>query len=108
MNVPYNNGKVQIGKYYQKPQYVEQDSDMLIIQGWLIGDNKKARIDKDVTIALYYNLLEAYFVLRNTTEADTILQTMGRMDLSNREKKDLEKFNELYINLKLRKAANGL
>ena len=71
-------------------------------------DNKKARIDKDVTIALYYNLLEAYFVLRNTTEADTILQTMGRMDLSNRDKKDLEKFNELYINLKLRKAANGL
>ena len=71
-------------------------------------DDKKARIDRYVTIALYYNLLEAYFVLRNTTEADTILQTMGRMDLSNREKKDLEKFNELYINLKLRKAANGL
>ena len=71
-------------------------------------DNKKARIDKDVTIALYYNLLEAYFVLRNTTEADTILQTMGRMDLSNRDKKDLEKYNELYLNLKLRKAANGL
>lgn len=45
MNVPYNNGKVQIGKYYQKPQYVEQDSDMLTIQGWLIGDNKQARIN---------------------------------------------------------------
>jgi hypothetical protein len=71
-------------------------------------DNKKARIDKDVTIALYYNLLEAYFILRNTTDADTILTTMGRMDLSNRDKKDLEKYNELYLNLKLRKAANGL
>jgi hypothetical protein len=71
-------------------------------------DNKKARIDKDVTIALYYNLLEAYFVLRNTTDADGILTTMGRMDLSNRDKKDLEKYNELYLNLKLRKAANGL
>jgi hypothetical protein len=45
MNVPYNNGKVQIGKYYQKPQYVEQDSDMLVIQGWLIGNNKQARIN---------------------------------------------------------------
>lgn len=71
-------------------------------------DNKKARIDKDITIALYYNLLEAYFILRNTTDADTILTTMGRMDLSNRDKKDLEKYNELYLNLKLRKAANGL
>ena len=42
MNVPYNNGKVQIGKYYQKPYYVEQDDDMIAIQGWLIGDNKRA------------------------------------------------------------------
>lgn len=71
-------------------------------------DNKKARIDKDVTIALYFNLLEAYFVLRNTNDADQILQTMGRIDLSNRDKKDLEKYNELFLNLKLRKAANGL
>jgi len=69
---------------------------------------KKARIDKDVTIALYYNLLEAYFITRNTTDADTILQTLGLMDLSNRDKKDVEKYNELYLNLKLRKAANGL
>jgi hypothetical protein len=52
--------------------------------------------------------LEAYFILRNTTDADGILTTMGRMDLSNRDKKDLEKYNELYLNLKLRKAANGL
>jgi len=71
-------------------------------------DDKKARIDKDVTIALYYNLLEAYFITRNTTDADTILQTLGLMDLSNRDKKDVEKYNELYLNLKLRKAANGL
>jgi hypothetical protein len=42
MNVPYNNGKVSIGKYYQKPYYVEQDDDMIAIQGWLIGDNKGA------------------------------------------------------------------
>lgn len=42
MNVPYNNGKVEIGKYYQKPYYVEQDDDMIAIQGWLIGDNRQA------------------------------------------------------------------
>lgn len=43
MNIPYNNGKVQIGKYYQPPQYVEQDPDMIAIQGWFLGDNKAAR-----------------------------------------------------------------
>lgn len=43
MNVPYNTGKVEIGKYYQKPCHVEQDDDMIAIQGWLIGDNKQAK-----------------------------------------------------------------
>jgi hypothetical protein len=44
MNVPYNNGKVEIGKYYQKPYYVEQDLDMIAVQGWLLGDKRAARI----------------------------------------------------------------
>ena len=43
MRTPYNTGKVQIGKYYQPPKYVEQDSDMITIQGWLIGENREAR-----------------------------------------------------------------
>jgi len=43
MNVPYNTGKVSIGKYYKKPNYIEQDDDMIAIQGWLIGDNKEAK-----------------------------------------------------------------
>ena len=29
---------IQIGKYYQKPKYVEEDSDMLRLQSYLIGD----------------------------------------------------------------------
>jgi hypothetical protein len=29
---------IQIGKYYQKPKYVEEDSDMLRLQTFLIGD----------------------------------------------------------------------
>ena len=43
MRVPYNNGKVLIGSRYEPPKYVEQDSDMIAIQGWFIGDNKAAR-----------------------------------------------------------------
>jgi hypothetical protein len=46
MNVPYNNGKVQIGKYYQKPQYVEYDQDMLLLQESLVGDVKAIRRNK--------------------------------------------------------------
>lgn len=71
-------------------------------------DNKKARIDKDITVAIYFNLLEAYFALRNTAAADEILKTLGRMDLSNRDKKQREAYEQAYMDLKLRMAANGL
>ena len=39
-NIPYDNGKVKIGINYQRPQYVEQDSDMLMLQSYLIEDPK--------------------------------------------------------------------
>jgi hypothetical protein len=62
MNTPYNTGKVEIGKYYQKPYYVEQDEDMLAIQGWLIGDNKQARRERYADI-IYCCLLVAIVFL---------------------------------------------
>jgi hypothetical protein len=38
-SVPYMTSTgIQIGKYYQKPKYVEEDSDMLRLQSYLIGD----------------------------------------------------------------------
>jgi hypothetical protein len=43
VRTPYDNGKVKIGLYYEPPKYVEQDPDMIAIQGWFIGDNKAAR-----------------------------------------------------------------
>ena len=46
MNTPYNTGKIQIGKYYEKPLNVEQDDDMIQIQGWLIGESKDARMNR--------------------------------------------------------------
>lgn len=51
MRTPYNTGKVQIGKYYQPPKYVEQDSDMITIQGWLIGESKEARRNRQANLA---------------------------------------------------------
>jgi hypothetical protein len=39
MNIPYKTKSgVQIGKYYQKPRYVEEDLDMLRLQSYLIYD----------------------------------------------------------------------
>ena len=51
MRTPYNTGKVQIGKYYQPPKYVEQDSDMITIQSWLIGESKEARRNRQANLA---------------------------------------------------------
>ena len=53
MNIPYNTGKVQIGKYYQKPLNVEQDADMIELQGYLLGKSKTARMDR-IAKRLYF------------------------------------------------------
>lgn len=62
MNTPYNTGKVQIGKYYQKPAYIEEDDDMILIQGWLIGDNKQAKRQRIANI-IYCWLLVVMIVV---------------------------------------------
>jgi hypothetical protein len=57
---PFDTGKVKIGINYQKPKYVEYDSDMLEIQKWLIGD--PVRLRKEYWINVAY-LLALAFVL---------------------------------------------
>jgi hypothetical protein len=37
MNTPYDNGKVKIGIYYQKPLKCEMSKDMELLQGALLG-----------------------------------------------------------------------
>jgi hypothetical protein len=56
MNTPYNTGKVQIGKYYQKPLRIEQDDDMLELQGYLLGKSKTARMER-LAKRIYYGLV---------------------------------------------------
>jgi hypothetical protein len=47
MNVPYNNGKVKIGQFYQRPQPVyEIDKDMSLLQTALIGDVKTLKRER--------------------------------------------------------------
>jgi hypothetical protein len=62
MNTPYNTGKVQIGKYYQKPLNVEQDADMIELQGYLLGKSKTARMDR-LAKRLYFGMVVLLAVL---------------------------------------------
>lgn len=62
MRTPYNNGKIKMGINYQPPKYVEEDSDMIAIQGWFIGDNKAAKRKYWANVA-YMTLLATALVL---------------------------------------------
>lgn len=57
MNVPYNNGKVKIGQFYQRPQPVyDVDKDMTMLQTALIGDIKAIKREK-LAWAMYMAVL---------------------------------------------------
>jgi hypothetical protein len=56
MNTPYNTGKVEIGKYYQKPLRTEQDDDMIVLQGYLLGKSRTARMER-MAKRIYYGMV---------------------------------------------------
>ena len=58
---PYDNGKIKMGIYYQKPKYVEMDGDMLEVQKWLIGDPEKLRFQYWVDV--FYKIVIGFVVL---------------------------------------------
>ena len=61
-NTPYTTSTgIQIGKYYQKPKYVEEDSDMLRLQSYLIYDPH--RLKKQYWISVAYKVGLAVILL---------------------------------------------
>jgi hypothetical protein len=58
---PFDNGKVKMGIYYQKPKYVEEDRDMLNLQTYLIGD--PAKLQREYYIRRAFELLGAFILL---------------------------------------------
>ena len=62
MNTPYNTGKVEIGKYYQKPLRTEQDDDMIVLQGYLLGKSRTARMER-IAKRLYFGMVVALIFL---------------------------------------------
>lgn len=68
--------------------------------------NKKARIDKDVTTLIYFNLLETCFALRDVAGAEKAFTGLNTLSLSNREMKHKEEYEKLFNDLKKRLQAN--
>jgi hypothetical protein len=65
--------------------------------------NKDARIDKDVAIAIAFDIIEVCLATSNVTDAFPTLEAMNKMDLSRREQKRKEEFEMTFIDLKKRK-----
>jgi hypothetical protein len=57
-------------------------------------------------MSIYFNLLECCFATRNIDEADKIFSTLSTVQLSNQDRKNKEKYQELFIDLKKRILAN--
>lgn len=68
--------------------------------------NRKARIDKDVTTSIYFNLLEAYFAIRDLDGFEKIMTNLNTMSISNGERRKKEQYDLLFIDLKKRMQAN--
>jgi hypothetical protein len=68
--------------------------------------NKKARIDKDVTTMIHFNMMEIYFALKDVTAAENTLSALNGLDLSNSDRKEKEAYEKQIVDLKKRIAAN--
>jgi hypothetical protein len=63
-NVPYTTPTgIQMGKYYEKPKYVEYDKDMLLIQSYLIQDPKILCRQYWTNVAYYFVLLLVVLII---------------------------------------------
>ena len=61
-NTPYMTSTgIQIGKYYQKPKYVEYDNDMIRLQSYLIGD--PSMLKKQYWIEVVYKISVVIVIL---------------------------------------------
>ncbi len=64
--------------------------------------DKKARIDKDVTLAIYFNLLECYFATNNFAGSEKTINALNAIDLSSSKRKLKEDYEALFNDAKKR------
>jgi len=69
-------------------------------------NNNKARINKDIAIAIYFNLLEAYFATGNAAEGENTLGKMNNINLSMSDRRIKMGYDMLFTELKTRQQNN--
>jgi hypothetical protein len=69
-------------------------------------NDKKARVDADVTMATRFNLAEAYLMINDFANAELQIQKINSSDPSKKEKKRAEELDLLEKDQKARAAAN--
>lgn len=69
--------------------------------------NKKARINKEVAIALYFNLLEASFAAGNVAGGQAALDKINNFSLSSSERRTKLDYDMLFTELKTRQQTNN-
>lgn len=68
--------------------------------------NKKARINKDVAIAISFDLLEGYFAMGDAAAGQTVLDKLNTFSLSSSERKTKYDFDVIFAELKSRQQTN--
>lgn len=68
--------------------------------------NKKARINKDITTGILFNLLETYFALGDAADGENTLERLNGMSLSNSDRKTKLDFDVAFAELKKRQQHN--
>jgi len=92
-------GKTKIKEGVAKFETILKESDV---------KDKKARINEDVTIATYLNLLEANLWLNEFVACQKIILKIKTSNTSNREEKRMNRIKELIDDQKLRYDANKI
>jgi len=70
-----------------------------------MGD-KKARINKDIALGIYFDLLETYFALGDAQGGEGTLEKLNTMSLANSDRKTKLDFDVLFAELKKRQQNN--
>jgi hypothetical protein len=69
-------------------------------------NNKKARINRDITLGICFDLLETYFALGDVTNGQATLDKLNSISLSNNERRNKLQFDMLFAELKNRQQQN--
>ncbi len=84
------NAKVKLQKAIAIWNTALQESDV---------NNKKARIDKEVTIAICFNMLETFFALSNVSDGIGVISRLNGFNLSGSERQRKNNYELLFADL---------